>query len=265
MYNQRKETKMLLETLLTLLVSLLYTVAAISLETMSLRLYHALPRCTVTGEWFSINGFDNAILCCAECTKRTNCTAVNYNQAKSRCELIYPGDTQMTLANNADWALYYTDIHQIDRNLNATATQSSTLRDFFFSHEYVFHAFYAIDGNYDSYIWALPGGCAHTDVGQDEWWMVDVRVTLPVQGVSIVNRQDCCPERLSNLRLTVSETLSAVDDDDNGCATYRGPPNPLSLNPVTIKCMRTMAGRYVKIVKQDSDGELTLCEVDLIV
>ncbi|SEA71848.1 galactose-binding domain-containing protein [Leifsonia sp. 21MFCrub1.1] len=60
----------------------------------------------------------------------------------------------------------------------------------------------AIDGNPDGTL--SNGSVTHTDAGQDSWWQVDLRRTATISAIEILNRTDCCQERLEGARLFLS-------------------------------------------------------------
>ena len=61
----------------------------------------------------------------------------------------------------------------------------------------------AVDGNLDT---AMSGkSCAHTNDDISPWWMVDLGTPSLVKKVYIVNRGDCCGERLSGFEIRVGE------------------------------------------------------------
>ena len=60
----------------------------------------------------------------------------------------------------------------------------------------------AIDGGMDGN-WGY-GSVSHTDGGTaGNWWQVDLGTTMPIQGMDVSNRYDCCWGRLSNFRVSV--------------------------------------------------------------
>ena len=57
----------------------------------------------------------------------------------------------------------------------------------------------AVDGNRDTRI----GKCTHTRANNNPWWRVDLGRVEPVAEVNIVNRGDCCWERLNGAEIRV--------------------------------------------------------------
>ena len=74
-----------------------------------------------------------------------------------------------------------------------TATQSS--KDAF--------AKFAVDGIYQT-TW-IKGYCTHTYMESNPWWRVDLAQVQPVSEIYLVNRGDCCANRLWNVEVRVGE------------------------------------------------------------
>lgn len=47
--------------------------------------------------------------------------------------------------------------------------------------------------------------CAHTRTGTDPWWIVDLGRDEPVAEVHILNRGDCCADRLDGAEIRVGK------------------------------------------------------------
>lgn len=67
---------------------------------------------------------------------------------------------------------------------------------------------YAIDGNRDGYWWHGSTTCTSNLPGS--WWQVVLTAPTIVNEVVIVNRADCCPTRLANFQVQVSNGATAV-------------------------------------------------------
>ncbi|XP_053404989.1 fucolectin-7-like [Mercenaria mercenaria] len=116
----------------------------------------------------------------------------------------------------------------------------------------------AVDGIWESRLQSSNNFfCSHTAEGQqsdEHWWMVNLETIYPVSKVSILNRGDCCPERLRDLTITVGETAN----DMQLCAEYAGPGSRGEV--VNITCLSSMYGQYVRISKPATEP-LQMCEV----
>ncbi|XP_072029155.1 scavenger receptor cysteine-rich type 1 protein M130-like isoform X2 [Amphiura filiformis] len=117
----------------------------------------------------------------------------------------------------------------------------------------------AIDGNTDG-IWRSLS-CTHTLNEKGPWWMVDMAEHHCISKVVLVNRQDCCHERLTNtiVRIGNNDTVA----NNHLCAL---PVTAEQASPgafVQIECWQPMCGRYVSVHggRGISEAMLTLCEV----
>ena len=86
--------------------------------------------------------------------------------------------------------------------LHKNATQIST---FVWLDEHFSSASLAVDGNPNDVFQDLS--CTHTLPGRDPWWRVDLGKTVLVKQVGIVNRGDCCSERLINTEVRVGKVI----------------------------------------------------------
>ncbi|TNN25666.1 Fucolectin [Liparis tanakae] len=69
----------------------------------------------------------------------------------------------------------------------------------------------AIDGNQDSNFYS--GSCTHTAKGTNPWWRVDLLESYVVTSIVIINRVDCCSDRLDGAEVHIGDSLK-----DNGAA-----------------------------------------------
>lgn len=120
----------------------------------------------------------------------------------------------------------------------------------------------AIDGNTDG-TWG-GNSLTHTNYDYQAWWQVNVGFTAQINQIKIWNRTDCCPDRLSNYYVLVSdEPFTSADLN-----TTRSQPGVSSYyfsgaagSPTTLSVGRT--GRYVR-VQLVGTNYLTLAEVEII-
>ncbi|XP_015763700.1 PREDICTED: receptor-type tyrosine-protein phosphatase T-like [Acropora digitifera] len=118
----------------------------------------------------------------------------------------------------------------------------------------------AVDGNSQT-TWT---SCARTQAYvffQNPWWRVDLEQVEPVNEVYIVNRGDCCGERLNPFEIRVGLASS-----DNGIT------NPLCGSGLSVLqgkgvsffCRPTLFGQYVTIrVTKDERVPIHICEVEV--
>ncbi|XP_074659675.1 uncharacterized protein LOC141912324 [Tubulanus polymorphus] len=124
------------------------------------------------------------------------------------------------------------------------------------------------DGNEAGQYWR--SSCTHTNptVSADRplWWMVDLLAEYDIYEIRIVNRVDCCEDRLKNLTVIVSQqpvskTFSLTDVDASEiCATRE---SSLPRGKTRIQCKPTITGRYVILTKPANGEALTICEVQI--
>ncbi|KAE8599792.1 hypothetical protein XENTR_v10017333 [Xenopus tropicalis] len=126
------------------------------------------------------------------------------------------------------------------------ASQSST-----FSPKY--NAAAAIDGNKDTNM--MAGSCSHTNSDNPAWWQLDLKKRYQVEKVVIVNRGDCCGERLRGAEIRVGDS---PDNNNPVCATV----TDVSQLTLTLSC-KGIPGRYVSVVIPGRAEYLQLCEVEV--
>jgi hypothetical protein len=105
----------------------------------------------------------------------------------------------------------------------------------------------AVDGNTNG---SFPAGSVTHTVGQlNPWWQVDLGSTVAITSLSIWNRTDCCPDRLNDFWVFVSDTPFGVNDTPTtlafraGTANYHQSSYP---NP-SVTLPWNALGRFVRI------------------
>ncbi|KAE8599865.1 hypothetical protein XENTR_v10017370 [Xenopus tropicalis] len=126
------------------------------------------------------------------------------------------------------------------------ATQSSTYRP-----EY--SASNANDGDANTDM--RYGSCSHTGNDNPAWWQLDLKKRYKVDKVVIVNRGDCCGERLLGAQVRVGNTANL---NNPLCGTV----TDVSEETITVSCHR-MEGRYLTVVIPGREETLQLCEVEV--
>ncbi|KAL0963957.1 hypothetical protein UPYG_G00315770 [Umbra pygmaea] len=134
--------------------------------------------------------------------------------------------------------------------LHGRATQSSQ-----YDNSYA-HASNAIDGNRNSNY--FDGSCTHTKAQAYSWWRVDLLKQYKINTVIIVNRGDCCPERLNGAEIRIGDSLYSNGNNNPRCAVIYSIP---AGSTGTFNCYG-MRGRYVNVVLPRYDY-LTLCELEV--
>ncbi|XP_078658812.1 uncharacterized protein LOC144904091 [Branchiostoma floridae x Branchiostoma belcheri] len=102
--------------------------------------------------------------------------------------------------------------------------------------------------------------CTHTNHVYQPWWKVDLGGTYPVNRVSVLNRGDCCGDRLRNFMVRVGPNEDFTRNDQCG-ETYTATPRNGAT--VVVYCDQPMSGRYVSIQLIGRADNLQLCEVDV--
>ncbi|NP_001037896.1 novel protein similar to X-epilectin precursor [Xenopus tropicalis] len=126
------------------------------------------------------------------------------------------------------------------------ATQSSTYRP-----EY--GAGNANDGDTTSNM--RYGSCSLTGSDNPAWWRLDLKKCYKVEKVVIVNRGDCCWERLLGAEVRVGDS---ADNNNPVCDTITDD----SEETITVFC-KGKEGRYVSVVIPGREENLQLCEVEV--
>ncbi|XP_067028441.1 uncharacterized protein [Acropora muricata] len=116
----------------------------------------------------------------------------------------------------------------------------------------------AVDGNSQTFYTS----CIHSQMRfQNPWWRVDLEQVEPVNEVYIVNRGDCCGERLNPFEIRVGPASR-----DNGIT------NPLCGSGLRVPegkgvsffCRPALFGQYVTIrVTKDERVDFHICEVEV--
>ncbi|OCT75080.1 hypothetical protein XELAEV_18034070mg [Xenopus laevis] len=99
------------------------------------------------------------------------------------------------------------------------------------------------------------GPCTHTNQDYQPWWQLDLKKRYKVKSVIIVNRGDCCSERLKGAEIRVGDSS---ENNNPVCSTI----TDVSQATITLFCKR-MEGRYLSVVIPGRKEYLTLCEVEV--
>ncbi|XP_064623622.1 fucolectin-like [Lineus longissimus] len=118
----------------------------------------------------------------------------------------------------------------------------------------------AVDGNSNSNY--HRGFCTHTGRQRDPWWSVDLGATYLVQRVHLVNRGDCCSERLHDLNVYLMEIAppSGLSSPSKKLCYHHPGIVGASLDK---DCDGPVRGRYVAVQITSPMEVLSLCEVQV--
>jgi hypothetical protein len=143
----------------------------------------------------------------------------------------------------------------INLALGKPARQSSTL--------YGADASRAVDGNADGAFW--DGSVTHTDADANSYWEVDLGQVRQLGRVEVVNRADCCADRLSPFMLLVSD--SAIADSDMTVADSAVTPGVMrtviTQARATTYIPINRTGRFVRVALVNQNY-LSLAEVRVL-
>ncbi|XP_045179391.2 uncharacterized protein LOC123539003 [Mercenaria mercenaria] len=96
--------------------------------------------------------------------------------------------------------------------------------------------------------------CACTLPSHHPYAVIDLQQAFDIYSMYIVNRGDCCPERLHNLAVFVGNSTSSL-------TLVARHPAPIGAD-CTIVFDQPVNGRYVKLLIE-SDDYLTICELEI--
>ncbi|XP_038074120.1 pentraxin fusion protein-like [Patiria miniata] len=135
--------------------------------------------------------------------------------------------------------------------VNQPAEQSSTLQSSFAAGK-------AVDGSSSTILYP-DGHCSHTNEEQNPWWRVDLGAEQCVTKVTILNRGDCCSERLQNAIVRAGSDKNVVANQACGAPITADQAQPLG-GTIAVECSLPLRARYVSV---DIPGTavLQLCEV----
>ncbi|KAM4688259.1 pentraxin fusion protein-like [Discoglossus pictus] len=100
------------------------------------------------------------------------------------------------------------------------------------------------------------GSCVLTRSERAPWWKLDFQMPRKVGAVVVVNRQDCCWDRLLGAEVRVG---NSPDNNNPVCGTV----TEAEPGMVSTFCCDGMEGRYVSVVIPDREDILNLCEVEV--
>ncbi|XP_072028692.1 fucolectin-like [Amphiura filiformis] len=119
----------------------------------------------------------------------------------------------------------------------------------------------AIDDKADG-LWG-SAGCTHTANEAYPWWELTLPTSTCIYSVSILNRKDCCRERLAGAKIYISEDEPNHSTRDVGtlCQTVSNKDATLT-SEIAYPCASPITGKYITIQHESEEARiLTLCEV----
>ncbi|HYO79565.1 MAG TPA: discoidin domain-containing protein, partial [Thermoanaerobaculia bacterium] len=109
--------------------------------------------------------------------------------------------------------------------------------------------------------WSSALSVSHTNGDANAWWEVDLGTVQPISTLELLNRRDCCSDRLQNVWLFVSDSpipvgLANALAAPNVARWFRGPA------PTVLTFDVNRSGRYVR-VQLNGTNALALTEVQI--
>ncbi|XP_038068540.1 pentraxin fusion protein-like [Patiria miniata] len=116
----------------------------------------------------------------------------------------------------------------------------------------------AVDGSSSTILYP-DSHCSHTNNERNPWWRVDLGSQQCVTKVTILNRGDCCSERLKNAIVRAGSRETVIGNQACGAPITADQAQPLG-GTIVVECGRPLRARYVSV---DIPGTATLqlCEV----
>ncbi|XP_039456213.1 uncharacterized protein LOC120433647 [Oreochromis aureus] len=102
-------------------------------------------------------------------------------------------------------------------------------------------------------------GFSHTKEETNPWWRVDLLAVYKVSAVTIINRQDCCSERILGAEIRIGDSLDQSGNQNPRCGIIES----LDGTPTYTFHCDEMEGRYINVIMPAPLGVVTLCEVEV--
>ncbi|XP_071793344.1 uncharacterized protein [Asterias amurensis] len=118
----------------------------------------------------------------------------------------------------------------------------------------------AADGNLDAKV--APGfTCSITKEDDDPWWLVDLEKEHCISKVVLLNRGDCCSERLTNAVVRAGTSRNIQRNPQCGDVVSPAMATPRG-GTIELVCDPPLVARYISVdIPSDKHSFLQLCEV----
>lgn len=123
---------------------------------------------------------------------------------------------------------------------------------------------FAVDGNFTK-IAAPTANCLHSKVNVSHPWMrINLLEKITVQRVELLNREDCCSERLNHYGVYITNEIVPREElkPDMLCGKKQIDTPGKPGERIVINC-NGLIGQYVTVMINADKGTLTLCEVEV--
>ncbi|XP_078665745.1 myeloperoxidase-like isoform X2 [Branchiostoma floridae x Branchiostoma belcheri] len=141
---------------------------------------------------------------------------------------------------------------EVNVAVSKTATQSSLFGS-------IYPAERAVDGNTGTILYPLQQ-CTHTGLEYEPWWKVDLGDTYVISHVTVINRGDCCGERLRNFMVRVGPHENLRENTPCGDIYSETPSEGETID---VRCEEPISGRWVSVQLIGREDYLSLCEVQV--
>ncbi|XP_066290517.1 uncharacterized protein [Branchiostoma lanceolatum] len=175
--------------------------------------------------------------------------------SSNNMSVVFISDSSATFSGFSAryWANHSTGaLSEINVALHKRASQSSLLRS-----EYP--AERAVDGNTGTILYPRQE-CTHTGLEYEPWWKVDLGDTYVIGQVTVINRGDCCGERLRNFMVRVG--LFEEIRENTPCGSIYS-ATPSDGQTIDVRCAEPISGRWVSVQLIGREDYLSLCEVQV--
>ncbi|KAI8498335.1 hypothetical protein Bbelb_242790 [Branchiostoma belcheri] len=125
---------------------------------------------------------------------------------------------------------------EVNVAVSKTATQSSLFGS-------IYPPERAVDGNTGTILYPLQQ-CASTGLEYEPWWKVDLGDTYVISHVTVINRGDCCGERLRNFMVRVGPHENLRENTPCGDIYSETPSEGETID---VRCEEPITGRWVSV------------------
>ncbi|XP_071793021.1 uncharacterized protein [Asterias amurensis] len=155
--------------------------------------------------------------------------------------------------------IYELDVNQCesderDLSIIGKPTEQSSYYDYRYSPDK------AADGNLDTNL-SPEFICTHTKEEDDPWWIVDLEDEHCISKVVLLNRGDCCSERLTNAVVRAGTSRNIQSNPQCGDVVSPAMATPRG-GTIELVCDPPLVARYISVdIPSDKHSFLQLCEV----
>ncbi|XP_071785299.1 uncharacterized protein [Asterias amurensis] len=120
----------------------------------------------------------------------------------------------------------------------------------------------AVDGSHQDNLIKKNLSCSHTGKENAPWWRVDLEDAYTISKVTILNRGDCCNNRLTGAAVRAGMCGGEVTNNRQCGSSVTSEQAAVPGATIEFVCDPPLRARFVSVDLQSRDGEyLQLCEV----